>query len=394
MKQVVLLSLLAALGVTSAACGDGAGSSSTGGAGTTSSSGGAATGGMAGEGGTSTSGGGGASGGSGGSGGATVNCEAPLVDCGGHCADLLTGATDCGQCGHDCLGGSCAAGACAPMVLATGLGPADSLALDATHVYVGSADGLVRVPKIGGAAQALAGGGVTQFSVAVDGGTVYFGQAGSVLRMPADGSSLPTLLASAGGLGNRGLALDAQSVYFTLTDFQPFPPLSKVVSVPRAGGAMSTLASSVINATTLSVLGDQVYVATGTYNGKLYSVPVAGGSATALADYGTDLYFVAAHATGIYMANCAKGAVTRVPLGGGAETTVATGACPAAIAFDADHLYFTESVDPGSVTRVPLAGGPAEKIAGDAPWSLAIAVDDQAVYFTNYMAGTLLKLAK
>jgi hypothetical protein len=43
---------------------------------------------------------------------------------------------------------------------------------------------------------------------------------------------------------------------------------------------------------------------------------------------------------------------------------------------------------------VTAQGGPAEKIAGDAPWSLAIAVDDQAVYFTNYMAGTLLKLAK
>ena len=322
-----------------------------------------------------------------------AGCAAPLVECGGSCVDVLTDANHCETCEHSCLGGGCANGVCSPLVLAQGLSPADSLALDATHVYIGSSEGLVRVPKMGGAKQVLAGDAVSPFSVVVADDQVFFARAGAALRVPADGSAQPVVLASFGQLGNRGLALDAQRVYVTLTDFNMNPPTSTVAAVSRMGGAPVTLTGGLINATTLSVLGAEAFVATGTYSGKLYKVPTNGGDAVTLADYGTDLYFVAARPTGVYMANCFKGTVTRVPLGGGAETAMATTVCPYAIAFDEDHLYFTEPINPGGVSRVPLAGGDPEKLA-DEPWSLAIAVDEKAIYFTSYMTGTLFKLAK
>ena len=46
-----------------------------------------------------------------------VSCNASLTHCGGACVDLQTDPSNCGRCGHGCVGGTCAAGACQSWVV-------------------------------------------------------------------------------------------------------------------------------------------------------------------------------------------------------------------------------------------------------------------------------------
>lgn len=74
-------------------------------------------------------------------------------------------ASSCGACGHSCLGGACSAGVCQAFVLAEGQGvPADNvsyagpraLAVDESHAYWTTKSGLFRVPVAGGVTEKLA----------------------------------------------------------------------------------------------------------------------------------------------------------------------------------------------------------------------------------------------
>jgi hypothetical protein len=90
------------------------------------------------------------------------------------------------------------------------------------------------------------------------------------------------------------------------------------------------------------------------------------------------------------------GAVAYAPLAGGAIrtlTTVAQDAVPVAIAVDATDVYWVD--DSGyapSVHRIPIAGGPVTDIAFAKTPGRALALDDDAVYWTDN--GCLYKHAK
>jgi hypothetical protein len=62
-------------------------------------------------------------------------CSGGLTSCSGTCVNLQNSGSDCGACGHSCLGGACAGGQCQPVTLGTLTG---RLAVDATNVYVAS----------------------------------------------------------------------------------------------------------------------------------------------------------------------------------------------------------------------------------------------------------------
>ena len=74
-------------------------------------------------------------------------CMGAEVECGGACVNLDSDPGNCGECGHDCLGGSCSAGTCEPIELATGKGRLFMVQVDEDHVYYGG-DG-VNVGRIG-----------------------------------------------------------------------------------------------------------------------------------------------------------------------------------------------------------------------------------------------------
>jgi hypothetical protein len=126
-----------------------------------------------------TSGSGGAAGG----GGAPVTCGTNQTTCPGGCANLSNDGSNCGTCGHSCLGGTCTNGTCLPVTLAhltTTVSPA-GLAVNSSTVFTtvpGTPWSLYGVPKTAVNTSpspiltAAAGNNITSFLAASD--TVLF----------------------------------------------------------------------------------------------------------------------------------------------------------------------------------------------------------------------------
>lgn len=81
----------------------------------------------------------------------TCVCDTGLTACGSTCLNVLgSDATNCGACGHSCLGGQCSAGACQPVTLVAGTSLSGaSVVLDATNVYYNNGAGIYSCPLSG-----------------------------------------------------------------------------------------------------------------------------------------------------------------------------------------------------------------------------------------------------
>jgi hypothetical protein len=63
-------------------------------------------------------------------------CTCSKTVCGTSCVDVQTDASNCGQCGHGCQGGTCAAGKCKPVWVASNLDSTTSIiGIDGQYVY-------------------------------------------------------------------------------------------------------------------------------------------------------------------------------------------------------------------------------------------------------------------
>lgn len=130
--------------------------------------------------------------------------------------------------------------------------------------------------------------------------------------------------------------------------------------------------------------------------GTVNSVPIDGGSVTALAFGQNSPHGVAVDRTHVYWTNAGTsgegvdGSVNEAPIGGGgAVTTLASGQiAPLSVAVDGRHVYWANSSAgtdlPGTVNEVPIDGGSVTTLAsGEAyPWS--VAVDGADVYWVNF----------
>ena len=92
---------------------------------------------------------------------------------------------------------------------------------------------------------------------------------------------------------------------------------------------------------------------------------------------------IAIDSASVYWTDWAGGTVVKVPLGGGAPTTLATGQThPYAITVDATNVYWTNG--DSSVMKLPLAGGSATPLAsGQKGGPYAVAVDGTGVYWIS-----------
>ncbi|HKF97601.1 MAG TPA: hypothetical protein VKB20_05050, partial [Steroidobacteraceae bacterium] len=270
------------------------------------------------------------------------------------------------------------------------------------------------VPLAGGSVATLASGLGSAVSLRVTASRVLFSDAGppsgcclqtgmgSLKAVPLGGGVVSTVVA---GL-DAPAALDADAGNLVWTE------LWRVGAAPAAGSPVTTLASGIANSLT-RIAADQnnLYILDGEL---IKAVPLAGGKVERLTAAiavignpgpgpvnvngdivtdGTNVYWTADE-TGL--------TVQSVPVTGGAPVTLAVDAldtsaqpCYWRIAVDAQNVYWTSSETTSpvgcSVKKVPLNGGAATTVV-DYPYLRDFTVDGGNVYFSELGGRTLQKI--
>jgi len=295
--------------------------------------------------------------------------------CGSECVELSNNPLHCGACFNECaapIGDSawCASGRCyAAADLRVLADTIEGLAVDERAVYLTTGCGgrILTVDKGGVNEQTLAEQQLGARSIAVDDERVYWGIdcrppgccAGSTEIASAPRAGGPVEPLSIDDLPSAAaLALDAQSVYFSTAH--------GVLSVPKTGGSVSTLIDGG-SFGAIAVGGGYLYAAgyraaqTAGWAFDLYRVPLAGGAVERLTE-GRQVQSLAVDADYLYVASCSEPTLTKIPLGGSAETALSPSHRPTC-----DELQPRAVVGGGwlylssghSVYRLPLAGGEA-----------------------------------
>ena len=298
--------------------------------------------------------------------------------------------------------------------LATG-GTIKSIRADATRAYwidqaVATLDS---VPLAGGSVATLASGLSSAVSLRVTASSVLYSDAGppsgcclqtgmgSLKSVPLGGGTVSTVIAG----------LDAPAAFDADAGHLVWAELWRVGASPTAGGPTTTLASGIANSLT-RIAADQnsLYV----LDGELIKVvPLAGGAverlaaATALignfgaADLsgdivtdGTNVYWTAADGAGatVHSVSITGGTPVMLAVDGVAS---ATQPCYGRIALDSQNVYWTsgQTTSPVgcSVKKVPLSGGAATTVI-DYPYLRDFTVDGGNVYFSELGGFTLRKI--
>ena len=318
-----------------------------------------------------------------------------------------------------------------------GLGPLGSLTISGGTLYgattQGGANGdgaVFSVPITGGNPTVVASfdgtnGYNPSGSLAISGGMIYGTTPGTIFSVPTTGGALTTLLKFTGSNGNggpsyTGLTISGNTLYGT-AEGGPNGTYGEVFSLPIAGGAATTLASfpyssgkapyGIMPSSGLLLSGGLLYGTalesgpSGGGLGTVYSLPVAGGTPTVLAEFnGTKssngsmpygnltLSGGTLYGTTRRGGSSGNGTVFSVPVTGGKLTTLAefsglNGSNPTGgLVLVGGTLFGTTTTggpfDTGEVFSVPVTGG--------APTVLAQFNQNRGYSFGVYPEGNLI----
>jgi hypothetical protein len=258
---------------------------------------------------------------------------------------------------------------------------------------------------------AIAGGQAHPVSIALGADGVLWtsggaGAADGAIKSVSPSGGTPSIVAPM--QAPRDLTLAGTAVLWTSA-----PPGAKMGQVVQSkGGSVAAIVSGLDVPEGLAAFGNNLFF-TEFQGGHVFQAPVAGGAPIDLAQ-GNYPYRTVADATHVYWTN--EGAMGVTPPDGsiarydyadggkkGVETLAMAQATPRAIALDragngpAAALYWANFAEGGSIFRVDLSGatpGAPVEIAKGLSYPNGIAIDTNAIYWTNRGAGTVMSLAK
>jgi hypothetical protein len=204
---------------------------------------------------------------------------------------------------------------------------------------------VVSVP-VGGGVPVTVGIGVMPNSVAADSNNVYFTDDGNgtVVQAPLADAGTQFMLVNMQP-SPRNIAVDSTSVYWTSGTTQS-SSTGSFVKTPIDGGAISTLVSGPCAPSYVVVRGSAAYYLACE---KVMSVPLSGGTPMSIASTANaNAVGIAADDTNVYWTEWPNdtggqcGIVMKVPIGGGASTTLAVAQLyPSTLATDGTSLYWS-----------------------------------------------------
>lgn len=293
---------------------------------------------------------------------------------------------------------------CGVRTLATTLAPG-GLAVDDANVYYADKgtppayeDSVIyRTPKAGGAPATLARNLVRVNSIVVDGGRVYATTSGhdglndaSVVSVPTAGGPLRVLAA---GLPSTATPAVADGRVFFVT--KDSPTTGRLLSVHADGSdpAPALAADGVVNETDLEAFGSTLVwsasgAATDGSEAVVESIATDAGGRTVLArGIATPGYRIGMTSDAYLVPSRADGTIRKVPFDTSvAASTFATGVGqPQEVTVDGDVVWITTGSG-HSVVRVPVAGGAPTTVVDGQTFPSYSAIDAAYLYWTD---GTL-----
>ena len=343
-----------------------------------------------------------------------ISCTAPMGNCdndpGNGCeTDLTSNGQHCGACEHDCFGGTCTNGQCEPVMIAENLDSPWLVVADRDGVYWAAAgkaigfEGVIYMSDLDGsnAVQLATGQHWPFMGLAVDEHHVYwtnYGKVtdrdGTVMRVAKVGGTAEVV---AGGLsGPKAVAVDATHVYWTNND-------GTVTRAVKDGSSPLEVLAQQASGKPLGIVVDGTNVYWDSTAGEIFSVPLAGGTTQTLTTNQGAPRFMTADLNHVYWVS-QSGDVTdaggfpvisRIGKSGGSAEIVALSSDTGGYDIDMDttHVYWT-NFSTGEVLRVSLQDSGIETLADGQGWPRGIALDDTSVYWAAQDDGRIMRLAK